>query len=705
MVSKWNESKSKEKSQQFEMDFGRAFGEMLYVTQLIGNEPDLALHGGGNTSFKSNVTTVVGETVEAIYVKASGVDMKTIDDSGFVCLDHGRLKKLSILESIDDAAMANEFKSSMLASSDKLPSIETLMHVFIDRPCIVHTHPTALLALTNRKNGAEAVADACGKNNVCFIEYASSGLSLAKSVFTALMNNANAKGILISHHGLVTWGNTAKEAYEKTIDIVDKAQQYLNAKMNMTISVSSDTDIEIARARYAAIAPMLRGLVSPKTNDQDNPYSPMILVPLISKEILGLLSHEKAKEIACSSAITPDYLVRAKSVPLFVENPDYGNIVALKETLDAALSGYSSSYESYMKKYASQIPSFHAEGLDLLPRVVLLPGMGAVCIGHDFEKACIVRDIVLQAMQTKIAIYQTNGGYAGLSEDHIFDMEFRAFQVAKVTNKESLPLRGKVAIVTGAAGAIGSGICDELLASGCHVAVTDLAGDNLNSMTRTLSGIYGNRVIGVPLDVTNKASVSSAFETVVNRFGGVDIVVVNAGLAHVAPLVDLDMEAFQRLERVNVEGTLLMLAEAGRCFRLQNMGGDIVLVSTKNVFAPGAKFGAYSATKAASHQLARIASLEFADMNVRVNMVSPDAVFSHGETKSGLWAKVGPDRMKARGLSEKGLEEYYQSRNLLKARVTARHVAKAVLFFVTHQTPTTGATIPVDGGLPDATPR
>jgi NAD(P)-dependent dehydrogenase (short-subunit alcohol dehydrogenase family) len=183
------------------------------------------------------------------------------------------------------------------------------------------------------------------------------------------------------------------------------------------------------------------------------------------------------------------------------------------------------------------------------------------------------------------------------------------------------------------------------------------------------------------------------------------LVVVNAGVAMVAPLAELNLDSFRKLERVNVEGTLLVIGEAARHFRIQGTGGDIVFVSTKNVFSPGAKFGAYSATKAAAHQLARIASLELAELGVRVNMVAPDAIFSHGARKSGLWAEVGPDRMRARGLDEKGLEEYYRQRNLLKATITARHVAKAVLFFATRQTPTTGATLPVDGGLPDATPR
>ncbi|MCX6993461.1 MAG: SDR family NAD(P)-dependent oxidoreductase [Kiritimatiellaeota bacterium] len=267
------------------------------------------------------------------------------------------------------------------------------------------------------------------------------------------------------------------------------------------------------------------------------------------------------------------------------------------------------------------------------------------------------------------------------------------------------PLQNEIALVTGAAGAIGAGICRGLLAKGAHVAAADLAREALDDLVRELNPTAPGRIMGVPMDVTDAASVAVGFDAVAEAWGGVDIVVVNAGIAMVAPLVELDMEAFRRLERVNVEGTLLTLAEAGRYLCRQATGGDMILVSTKNVFAPGAQFGAYSATKAAAHQLARIASLELASFDIRVNMVAPDAVFSDGKRKSGLWAEVGPSRMKARGLDEKGLEDYYRNRNLLKARVTPDHVANAVLFFATRQTPTTGATIPVDGGLPDATPR
>ena len=268
-----------------------------------------------------------------------------------------------------------------------------------------------------------------------------------------------------------------------------------------------------------------------------------------------------------------------------------------------------------------------------------------------------------------------------------------------------LPLENKVALVTGAAGAIGYGICRGLLENGCHLAATDLPGDKLDSFAAELKKTCGDRVIAVPLDVTDRVSVTQGIESIIQTWGGIDIVVINAGIATVFHLKEMDFDAFRRLEKVNVEGALLTLSEIANHFILQGTGGDIIVISSKNVFSPGAGFGAYSATKAACHQLGRIASVELAQYGVRVNMVAPDAVFSEGGYKSGLWQEIGPSRMKARGLDEKQLQEYYRNRNLLRIKVTGRHVANAVLFFATRQTPTTGATIPVDGGLPDATPR
>lgn len=704
MNNGWIEAEADDFIKSHDPERGNDVALLAYATRLAGSRPDLAMHGGGNASIKGMVQTVAGDDAAALFVKASGVALEAVLPSDFVCLDHACLKKLRALSSLTDEVMADEFRTRMLRPADALPSIETLMHAFLDPRCVLHTHPTAILALTNRAGGEEAIAAALG-SDVGVAPYINAGLALGRAVADQFDAGKELRAIVVMHHGLITWGTDPKEAYDKTIAIVARADEYLRKSRRRISLPTVATPVETARKRYTKIAPLLRGLLSPACDDPDNPHENMVLSPLISKEILDILESPGAKTLACTAPLTPDYLVRTKAYPLFFENPDYEEIELLGRQLAREIESFSARYDAYLKKFSSRLPEFDASGFDLLPRVLLLPGLGAVCAGPDLAMARVARDITEQALTVKRTISETDGTYRGLTEEHLFDMEFRAFQRTKVACKDQKPLQGRVAIVTGAAGAIGSGVCEELLRQGCHIAATDLAGENLDAMASTLKKLHGERVFAVPLDVTDAASVSTAFEKTIEAFGGIDVVVINAGLAHVSALTEMDPDAFRNLERVNVEGTLLMLAEAGKLFKLQNTGGDVVLISTKNVFAPGAKFGAYSATKAAAHQLCRIASIEFADMGVRVNMVAPDAVFSHGSKRSGLWTQVGPDRMKARGLDEKGLEEYYRNRNLLKARVTAEHVARAVVFFVSHQTPTTGATLPVDGGLPDATPR
>ncbi|MBP1622344.1 MAG: short-chain dehydrogenase/reductase, partial [Acidobacteria bacterium] len=411
----------------------------------------------------------------------------------------------------------------------------------------------------------------------------------------------------------------------------------------------------------------------------------------------------RGRELASTPPLTSDHLIRTKAHYLWIAGPAFGDLDKFREQLSRSIREYADSYEAYLERHSSKMPA-GVERMDPFPRVILMPGLGALCAGKDAAAAGIIRDITEHTLATKAQIAAMDT-YCGMNEQELFEMEYRTLQHSKLQGDKPLPLSRQVALITGAAGAIGSGIAQELLEQGCHVAVSDLPGDALDALTSELRSRYGPRVTGVPLDITDPASVAEGFGAVTRTWGGIDLLILNAGVAHVSALTEMDLDSFRRLEKINVEGTLLSLAEAARLFKSQGTGGDIVLVSTKNVFAPGARFGAYSATKAAGHQLARIASQEFAGMDVRVNMVSPDAVFSHGSRKSGLWMEIGPERMAARGLSPEGLEEYYRNRNLLKAKITAQHVAKAVLYFATRQSPTTGATIPVDGGLPDATPR
>jgi NAD(P)-dependent dehydrogenase (short-subunit alcohol dehydrogenase family) len=408
--------------------------------------------------------------------------------------------------------------------------------------------------------------------------------------------------------------------------------------------------------------------------------------------------------LSLSSPVALDHLDSTETSPLWIDSPPLADANQLRVHITRALKDFSTFREEFLSRNATHAPKdFTPE--DSVPRIILIPGLGAVCAAENAAAASSLRDIANHTLTVKKQIASVGGAYRGMAEADLFALYCRSTQHAERQKAARLPLGREVALITGAAGAIGSGIARGLLEQGCHVAVSDLLGQNLDDLVDELSQTYGPRVIGVPLDVTDADSVSSGFCQVIHTWGGVDLIVINQGIAHVSPLTEVNVAAFKKLAKVNTEGTLLILAEAGRHFKAQNTGGDIVLVSTKNVFSPGANFGAYSATKAAAHQLARIASLEFAPLGVRVNMVAPDAVFSEGRRKSGLWQTVGPDRARARGLNPDALEEFYRNRNLLKSRVTASHVAKAVLFFATHQTPTTGATIPVDGGLPDATPR
>jgi rhamnose utilization protein RhaD (predicted bifunctional aldolase and dehydrogenase)/NAD(P)-dependent dehydrogenase (short-subunit alcohol dehydrogenase family) len=700
MQSLWSD----EDARRFVAEYAPRWGEDLalrtYTSRLLGRDPSLVLHGGGNTSVKGTVASVFGEPVPAIFVKASGHDMASIGPDGHPAVDLAHLQRLGALADLTDEAMINELRVHLFDHRSPTPSLETLVHALIPRKYIDHTHADAILALSNQVDGASLMGAALGED-VILLDYVAPGFQLAKAAAAAFAANPDSRGMVWMRHGIVTWGETAREAYEAMIELVSRAEAYLLDKASRALRVDSLTAIDVAAERLTRVAPIVRGLLGrPATETAGR--QPVIVSPLVSTEVLSFVDSREGRTLALTPPLTSDHLIRSKSLPLWLPDPDYDDDAKLRSQVAAAVREYEDHYHAYVARHRSSGLSA-PETYDPRPRVLLMPGLGALAVGDDVENAGITRDITAHTLAAKRQV-AAMGGYLGLSERDLFKMEFRAFQREKLRAQRA-PLTGHVALVTGAGGAIGAGICQILLENGCHVAVTDLPGERLAAMASHLEATFGPRVTGVALDVTEPASVAAAFDAVIRLWGGIDLVVLNAGIGLVSSLAEMDLEAFRRLEHVNVDGTLTVLAESARHFAHQAAGGDIVLVSTKNVFAPGARFGAYSATKAAAHQLARIASLELAEMDVRVNMVSPDAVFSHGTVRSGLWAEVGPDRMKARGLDEQGLEEYYRARNLLKSRVTAVHVANAVLFFATRQTPTTGATIPVDGGLPDSTPR
>jgi len=714
MRSRWSEEEAAGFVTRFGVEWGEPLALRTYSTRLLGAETALVLHGGGNSSVKAPWKNILAESMPAIFVKASGADMATIEPAGHPGLDLEYLRRLRTLSSVDDPTMADQLRTHRLRADAPTPSIEALVHAFLPATFIDHTHADAILALTNRPDGESVVRRALG-DDVIVLPYVTPGFELALTAAAALEAHPAAEGMVWAHHGLVAWGDSARESYEATIKLVSRAERFLGAPhvsaRRAAGAIASDVGADpAAEARLALVAPVVRGLLAQPSNDCDRPYRRVVVQSLTTPEVLTALAAPGAREALVTPPLTTDHLIRTKPLPLWVEGLAYDDPDRLRAQLEASVRSYCEAYEAYLGRHATSMPS-GVQAFDPRPRVVLIPGLGALCTGPDLRESTIVRDITEHTLAVK-SLVAAGGSYLGLPEEELFHMEYRTLQHAKLGQdalagepRAAAVLRGHVALVTGAAGAIGTGVCQGLLEAGCLVAATDLPGAALDTLVRDMEADFPGKVLGVALDVTEPASVTAAFAQVAQTWGGIDLVIANAGIAMVSPLTELDLDHYRKLERVNVEGTLLVLAEAARLFKRQGTGGDIVLVSTKNVFAPGANFGAYSSTKAAAHQLARIASLELAADDVRVNMVAPDAVFSHGACRSGLWAEVGPDRMRARGLDEAGLEAYYQSRNLLKARVTAAHVANAVLFFATRQTPTTGATIPVDGGLPDSTPR
>jgi rhamnose utilization protein RhaD (predicted bifunctional aldolase and dehydrogenase)/NAD(P)-dependent dehydrogenase (short-subunit alcohol dehydrogenase family) len=687
--------------------YGNRWGEDLalrtYLSVIIGSQDCLVLHGGGNNSVKTFHTNTLGDRVPIIFVKASGSIMAVIEPDGYTGLDLEYLKKLRALPALSDQVMVNEFRTHLVDARSAAPSIETLVHAFIPKKFIDHTHADSVLALTNQDGGEELVWEVLG-SDILLLKYVSPGFKLAQASAAAFEANPGRKAMIWMHHGLVSWGDTARESYETTIELITKAEEFLARKAVTKPIVGLFTPPGTAERRLACVAPLIRGLLARPSGDVDRPWKRAILQPLITREVLDFTDSERGKALALTPPLTSDHLIRTKAFPLWIDDPQYEDTEKLRIQVSKAIEEYSTRYNAYVERHQSRMPK-GVTRLDSLPRVILMPGLGALCGAEDVVASSIVRDIAAHTLTVKAQIQAMGGCYRGIPESDLFDMEYCSLQHAKLPNEKHLPLGHEVALITGAAGAIGFGIAEELLEQGCHVAVTDLRGPNLDALLEELKSMFRARVIAVPIDVTDAGSVVSGFERVSQTWGGVDLLVINQGVALVSSLADLDLESFQRQERINAEATPLLFDQAARHFRHQGTGGDIVLVSTKNVFAPGARFGTYTPCKSAAHQLAHIASQELAESDVRVNIVAPDVVFSQGDHRSGLWAHIGSKRMRARGVDETGLEEYYKNRNLLQARITARHIAKAVLFFATRQTPTTGATIPVDGGFRDTIPR
>jgi rhamnulose-1-phosphate aldolase/alcohol dehydrogenase len=704
MRSLWNEADARAAIARWGGACGEAVALRIYTSRLIGQDPDLVLHGGGNTSVKDTFTTLLGDRVEALFVKGSGSSLDRVEPRDLPAVALAPLRRLRELPFLGDEEMVNQLRTQLFDASAPNPSVEALLHAFLPHRFVDHSHADAVLAVTNQPAGEARVREALG-DRVAILPYIMPGFPLAKAVAECVEKDPRVIGVVLCKHGLFSFGETAQESYERHVELVDACERYLaRASMSQPRSGPRRDHGVAARERALHAAPILRGLLADPTGDADTPWRRMLCDWRGDDEVLAFCDASDAALLARTGPLTPDHVIRTKAEPLFVEDPAWDDDGRLRSQLADAVARYRLAYDAYFDECVRAKGVVRAR-LDSAPRVVLLPGAGALCFGRTARDAAIAGDLTEHTLRTKRRA-QTLGCYEALAPSDLFDMEYWSLEQAKLGKSAPRPLEGQVVLVTGGAGAIGVGIAEVCAAAGAQVAIADLDGVRATAAATALCDRHGtSAAFGIEMDVTDEASVRAGFDAACLRHGGVDVVVPNAGIALVRPISALSAAEVRRVSDVNYLGVLLTIREAARVFALQGTGGHVIVNASKNVFAPGKDFGAYSASKAAAHQIAKVAAIELAPLGVRVNMINADAIFSEGGIRSGLWEQIGPDRARSRGLGAEELPEFYRQRNLLRAQVTARHIGNAVLFFASNQTPTTGATLPVDGGVVEAFPR
>jgi rhamnulose-1-phosphate aldolase/alcohol dehydrogenase len=644
---------------------------LVEQSRLVGANESLVLWGGGNNSLKTTATDLLGRAIDVMLIKSSGSDMKTITPKQFPAV---RLDYIAPLRTRDgdmsDEEMVDYLARCLVDPAGARPSIETLLHAFLPPNAVLHTHADAILALTNTRGREKTVRD-CFGDSLITIPYRRPGFRLSRDVAEAF--DPRASGIVLMNHGLITWGSSAREAYDRHVELVTKAEKFLLECGGLPPLSRPESGSKAAALQR--IAPALRGALS-----RDRKF---ILEFDDSPEVLEFLARADAKRITQIGPATPDHLLYTKRFPLFLEDDD----------VDAYIERYKSAYNNNKTDFPM---------LDPTPRVILEPGVGMWTAGKDARAARIVRDIYRHTMRI-IAGAEAAGGYQTLNDHDAFHAEYWPLELYKLTllPKEK-ELAGHVALITGAASGIGRAIALRFAEEGAHVVVTDV--NPADDVVKQIVEKHGlRRAIGVKLDVSDESEVERAFEESVRAYGGIDVVVSNAGISSFGTLDVLPLADWEKSFAVNTRGHFLVSRAAIRIMKQQGRGGSIVFNASKNVTAPGKQFGAYSVSKAAEAQLCRIVALEGGEFGIRANMLNPDAIFDG----SRFWsAEMRNMRAQAYGIEADRLPDYYRNRTLLKTEVTADDVAEAALFLAgPRSAKTTGTMLPVDGGVKEAFPR
>ena len=686
MNSRWSDADAQGKN---DLDL------LVYASRLIGAETTLVVWGGGNTSVKRDERDHRNRPTRVLRVKGSGSDLKSIQPKDFPGVRMDDVLALLERRDMGDQEMVDYLAHALQEPSSPRPSIETLLHGFLPATAVIHTHADAVVSLTNNDRSRDVLREVYGED-VIPLAYRRPGFLISREVAQTFETHPTARALLLEKHGTICWGATVKEAYLATIELISRAEEAIAHRARGRarfggVAVASPPP-EGRRRVALAVAPHLRGLVGRARRQ--------VLFFDDAPDVLEFAGSREAEALCRIGPATPDHTIFTKRLPCFapVENP------ADPESVRA---GVTRAVERFVVDYTAYFEAHNTAGArlaDPFPRIIVVGGLGLFAIGKDRRTAGIVNDIYHHTISV-LGAATTFGDYVSLTAREAFDVEYWPLELYKLSLAPPEKVLARcIALVTGGASGIGRAAAQRLGAEGSHVVVADLDAAGARKAAEEIVGAVGaGRAMGLGMDVTSEASVRAGFEAAVLTYGGVDIVVSNAGIAHSAPVDRMELADWERSFAVNSTGHFLVAREGLRALKAQGLGGAFVFVATKNVMSPGKDFGAYSASKAAEAQLAKVLALEGGPHGIRSNIVNPDAVFRD----SRLWSEdVRRERARAQGISVDDLEDFYRKRNILARPILPEDVAEAVLFLASDRSAkTTGCTITVDGGVKDAFPR
>ncbi|MEA2978718.1 MAG: hypothetical protein QOF09_541 [Alphaproteobacteria bacterium] len=649
----------------------------IYTTRLLGGDPALVLHGGGNTSVKLRMPDLLGNEAEVLCVKGSGADMAVIEPAGLPAVRLPALHQLLARDEVSDEDMVRVQRANLLDPMAPNPSVETLLHAFLPHRFVDHTHANAVVSLVDQDDSAELCRDVYG-DRMGFVPYVMPGFRLAKVAAEVFTRDPKVEGFILDKHGIFTFGDTAREAYERMIGMVALAETRLQQNRK-AVFVSAQVPQQVPPAEV--IAPLVRGACSVKDGKIEGAWRRLILEFRTNDAILNFVNGKDVARYSQEGVITPDTTIRIKNTPLLLEAPAAGQIDDFAKAARAAAATFMDNYETYFARQNARVGGTR-KMLDPQPRVVLVPGLGLFGLGRSKKDAIISADLA-EAFVACITDAEALGRFKSISEDDMFDVEYWSLEQAKLGQAKPLPLAGQIAVITGAGGAIGAATAKAFAAAGAEVALMDI--DFLAA--QKVADAIGKTALAVPCDVTND-SVKLAFEQIVQEFGGIDIVVSNAGAAWQGRIGEVDEAILRKSFELNFFAHQRVAQAAVKIMLKQGTGGCLLFNVSKQAVNPGPGFGPYGLPKAATMLLVRQYAVDYGADGIRSNGVNADRI------RSGLLTdEFIKERSKARGVSAKD----YMTGNLLQREVTAEDVAQAFL----HQAlelKTTGDVTTVDGG-------